>query len=347
MSKRPSTLKSSASFRSNPSYVLGIDVGGSNLRVALADMNGRLLGKWSTSTKRTDSPAMVIKQIQKGVNHLMQQAPAPSGSLFSAGVGAPGITDGNSGVVIATSYLQGWKNVPLRSLLQSALQVPVVIENDVRSGAVGEHWLGTARGVQDFVFLAIGTGIAAGVLVNGELVQGSDCTAGEVGYMLVPGVPEAAVQPGAPGSLESIIGGESIQLQWLQACNGTSVGLSNNLSPTEIFESAQAGDPLAKAVLDRTARILAYAIYNMSLVLNSSLFVLGGGVGASPLLLDATRSVLEQYSTPARPKLALASLGQDAQLMGTIRLALDVAESGIGFKAKKEARRQRNQTRGR
>lgn len=347
MSNRPSARKNSASFRSNRGYVVGIDVGGSNLRVALADMKGRVLGKWSTSTKRTDSPAMVIEQIQKGVNHLMQQASAPSPSLFSAGVGAPGITDKDSGVVVATSYLKGWKNVPLRSLLQSALQVPVVIENDVRLGAVGEHWLGAARGMRDFVFLAIGTGIAAGIFVNGELVQGRDCTAGEVGYMLVPGVPEAAVQPGAPGSLESIIGGESIRLQWLQACNGTSADLSNDRSPSQIFESAQAGDPLAKAVLDRTARILAYAIYNISLVVNSSLFVLGGGVGASPLLLDATQNVLERYGTPARPKLALASLGQGAQLMGTIRLALDVVESGIALRAAKEARGQRNQARGR
>ncbi len=337
-------LKPSVGSCADSGRVVGIDVGGSNLRVAVADKSGRVLGKWSTSTKRTDSPAMVIEQIRKGVGDLLRQASAPPRSLLSLGVGMPGITLRQSGVVVATSYLKGWRNVPLRSLLESALQVPVVIENDVRLGAIGEHWLGAARGIQDFVFLAIGTGIAAGIFVNGQLLHGSDGTAGEVGYMLVPGVPEAAAKPGAPGSLESVIGGEGIRQQWMQVCNGTRTKLPRNLSPTEIFEYAVARDPLAKTVLDRTARTLAYAIHDISLVLNSSLFVLGGGVGANALLLDATRNVLEQYSTPVPPKLALAGLGQDAQLMGTIRLALDHTESSIGPSAAKQARGKRRRT---
>ncbi|MGA8272658.1 MAG: ROK family transcriptional regulator [Candidatus Sulfotelmatobacter sp.] len=310
-------------------HVVGIDIGGSNLRIALADTKGTVLGRWSTSTKRRSSPDMVVEQIRIGVFYLLQQASVPRRSLLAVAAGAPGITNRDAGVVIATSYLKGWKNIPLRSLLESALGVPAVVENDVRLGAIGEHWLGAARGVRNFVFLAIGTGIAMGIFVNGQLVQGADGAAGEVGYMLVPETPELTRRRGKPGALESVIGGEGIKSQWRHSRNGKGASFQSNLSATEIFDRAHAGDPLAKSVLDRTARILASAVYNTSLILNSSLFVLGGGVGVNVPLRDATQRMLKRYNSLVPPKLALSGLGQDAQLMGTIRLALDKAESGV------------------
>ena len=215
--------------------------------------------------------------------------------------GAPGVTDADAGVVIATSYLKGWCDVPLRNLLESTLHVPASIENDVRVAAIGENWRGSARGVRDFAFLAIGTGIAAGIFVNGQIVHGKNWSAGEVGYMLVPGTPEAAAKPGMPGSLESVIGGEGIKSQWTRALNGNRDSLPRNLNATELFDYARKGNVLAKGVLDRSARILAYAIYNISLVLNCSLFVLGGGVG-SQFFFDggyATRSAVLQRTCPA------------------------------------------------
>jgi glucokinase len=307
-------------------YVVGVDIGGSNLRIALADMNGTVLGKWSTSTKRTSSPAMVIKQIREGVRHLLKHASVSRNSLRAVAVGAPGITDGDAGVVVATSYLKGWKAVPLRRLLESALRIPAVVENDVRMAAIGENWKGAARGVGNFVFLAIGTGIAAGVFANGRLIHGPDWTAGEVGYMHVPGAPEKAARRGAPGSLESVIGGEGIRKQWLRSRNGSGVQATRNLTATEIFEQARAGDFVAKGVLNHSAKILAYAVYNISLVLNCRLFILGGGVGMSAPLRDATQRFLSKYSEPVQAKLMVSSLGQDAQLVGAIRLALSRAD---------------------
>src|SRR6266851_830690 len=290
---RSSAGRRPGSVRINGGYghIIGVDIGGSNLRIALADMNGTVLGKWSTSTRKTSSPDMVIKQIRKG-----------------------------------------WKDVPLRSLLEAALRIPAAVENDVRLAAIGENWTGAARGLGNFVFLAIGTGIAAGIFANGKLVHGTDWTAGEIGYMHVPGTPEQAAKQGEPGSLESTIGGEGVRQQWLRCCNDTGVPLTRDLTATEIFEHAHAGDVLAESVLNRSAQVLAYAVYNISLVLNCALFVLGGGVGMSVPLRDATRRVLEQYCAPARPKLIISTLAQDAQLIGAIRLARNTAESCIGLK---------------
>ena len=312
-------------------HVVGVDIGASNLRVALADMNGTVLGKWSASTKRTSSPDMVIEQIRAGVKHLLQRASIARRSLLAVAAGAPGITDGDAGVVVATSYLRGWKDVPLRSLLESALRIPAAVENDVRMAAIGENWRGAAQGIGDFVFLAIGTGIAAGVFANGKLIHGADWTAGEIGYMHVPGGPEEAARHRDPGSLESVIGGEGIRQQWLRCSRETGAAVTRDLNATEIFERARAGDELAERILNRSAKMLAYAVYNISLILNCELFVLGGGVGMSRPFLDATRQLLQEYAEPVRPKLAVSSLGQDAQLIGAIRLALDKADSAIGL----------------
>jgi predicted NBD/HSP70 family sugar kinase len=308
-------------------HVVGVDIGGTNLRVALADMRGIIVGRWCASTKKSSSVEVVVRKIRDGVKHLSKQFSVPSRSLLAVAAGAPGITNADTGVVIATSNLKGWKNVPLTRLLESTLHIPAAIENDVRLGAVGENWVGAAQGVRDFVFLAVGTGIAAGIFVNGQLLRGPGHAAGEVGYMVVPGTSEAPVKRHMPGSLESAIGGEGIKQQWLRACGKRRTSTAQDLSATGIFYHAVTGDLHAKRVLEHTARILAYAVFNISVVLNSSLFVLGGGVGTSVPLLEATRRILEQYDELALPKLATSSLGQDAQLMGAIRLALDKAES--------------------
>ena len=333
----PELLKRSKSKTGPPSerlrldreqrYVIGVDIGGSNLRIALADVNGAVLGKWLASTKKTSSPKTVVAQIRAGVGHLVRESGVPRSSLLAVAAGAPGVTDRQQGMVFATSYLNGWKDVPLVRLLESALHLPAAIENDVKLAAIGENWIGAARGIPDFVFLAIGTGIAAGIFVNGRLVHGPKWVAGEVGYMIVPGTAEAPAKRGMPGSLESVIGGEGIKQQWRSATKKRHVR-DRDLTATGIFYDALRGDRRAKGVLEQSARILAYAVYNISTILNSSLFVLGGGVGMSATLLEATERILAKYTQPAQPKLILSSLGQDAQLMGAIRLALETAESG-------------------
>lgn len=312
-------------------YVVAVDIGGSNLRVALADSQGKILERWDASTKNTSSPEMVVQQIDEGVDHLLGKTGVSRKSLQAIAAGAPGVTDRQNGVVLATSYLGGWKNVPLSRLLQSALRLPAVVENDVKLAAVGEHWIGTAREVCDFVFLAIGTGIAAGIFVSGELLHGPEWVAGEVGYLMVPGTPVAPVGRGAPGSLESTIGGEGIRQNWFRSCDGQ--GVLNDLSATEIFRLATEGNATAQGVLEKSARILAYAVYNISAVLNSSLFVLGGGVGTSEPLLAATHGILQRYTQPVQPKLVASALGQDAQLLGAIRLALDVVSRRISARS--------------
>src|SRR5579862_361799 len=246
------TIPPSESPKTNRGYVLGVDIGGSNLRVALAETNGKILGKRSASTRETTSPEAVVEKIQDAAEQLLQESSISRGSLLAVAAGAPGITNADSGIVVATSFLKGWRDVPLRSLLESSLRIPAAVENDVRVAAIGEHWAGSARGVRNFVFLALGTGIAAGIFVDGKLVHGPDWAAGEVGYMHVPGTPEEPAKQGAPGSLESTIGGDGIRQQWLRHCSDAGVSVSRDLSATKIFELARAGDAQALKVLNQS-----------------------------------------------------------------------------------------------
>jgi glucokinase len=306
-------------------YVAGIDIGGTNLRLALADLSGNIVARSSSSTIGVRAADAVVKLICDGIDHLLQQASVPREALKAVGAGAPGVTDVDEGRVIATSYLMGWRDVPLAAMLEAALETPVAVDNDVNLAAVGESWLGAAQGARDFVFLAIGTGIGAGIVLNHSLFRGPGWSAGEIGYMLVPGTPNAPRKRDEPGALESMIGGEGIRTEWQKVWSADRTSLSQELTATEIFDAA-ASDALAQTILQQSARMLSHAIYNMSLILNCPLFVLGGGVGLHPALLSATQNMLMQWALRGRPQLIASQLGPDAQLMGALRVALDTAE---------------------
>jgi glucokinase len=308
-------------------YVAGIDIGATNLRLALSDRTGVVVARESASTAGIRGAAPVMALIGEGVKRLLRQVSAPRGALKAVGAGAPGITDVDAGVVIATSYLMGWRDVPLRAMLEDELNAPAAVDNDVNLAAIGESWAGAANGTSDFVFLAIGTGIGAGIVLNGKLFRGSQWAAGEIGYMLVPGTSHTPRSHGEPGALESIIGGEGIKSQWQSSWREDRTALPKDLTATEIFDHALARDPLAHTILQQSARMLSHAIYNINLVLNCPLFVLGGGVGMHPALCGATQKILKDWNMRGRPRLTPSTLGPEAQLMGALRLALDTVGS--------------------
>jgi glucokinase len=323
----PTDIQQNRLITPDSGYVVGVDIGGTNLRLALADMTGTVSARWSSSITDSRSVDAVMDLIQGGVEQLLQEASVPRSALRAIAAGAPGVTDVDTGIVIATSYLMGWRDVPFRHLLETALGVPAAVDNDVNLAALGEGWIGAAKGTSDFVFLAIGTGIGAGIVLDGRPYRGKAWSAGEIGYMLLPGTPDKPVERGKPGALEGIIGGEGVKEQWQHLWRQDGTTLPKDLTATEIFDAALVGDSMAQCILNQSARMLAYAIYNISLVLNCSLFVLGGGVGMHPALCDATRSILEPWSARAKSRLMPSALGAEAQLMGAIRLALDTALS--------------------
>jgi glucokinase len=315
-------------FNNTFGYVAGVDIGGTAVRVVLADLNGKIVGKWVAPIRGNSTPKRVAALVMRGIHQLERHHRVPAKKLMAVAAGAPGITDTRAGIVFSAPNLTNWEDVPLRQILEDSADVPVAIENDVNLGALGESWSGTARGVRNFVFMAIGTGIGAGIFVNGSLYHGSDWAAGEIGYLCVPGTEQTRLAIHRPGPLESVIGGRGIERMWRTSRNGShgrNSGKLRKLKATEIFDLAQSGDARARGVLMQTARILANAIADVSVILNTSLVVLGGRVGLHSALFEATMRILERNEV-ARPRLALSTLGEDAQLYGAIWLALKTAE---------------------
>jgi glucokinase len=327
--RRPSLLR----FNAARGYVMGVDIGRSVVRVGLADLKGGILEKWVADVPSHSAPESVARLIHEGILELQGRHGIAENKILALAAGVPGITDPMAGVVLSAPSLSSkWEATPLRNLLESKIGITCAVENDVNLAALGESWCGTACGVPNFVFLSIGTGVGAGIFVNGHLYHGSEYTAGEIGYLYVPGTEETPLALRRQGPLESVIGSKGIEQFWAKlnrsGQNNKKSSQNQRLEAIEIFDLAERGDKQARIVLQQTARILADAITNVCVILNSSLVVLGGRLGTHPALFEATRRILERNEF-SRPQLAVSSLGREAQLFGALWLALNVADARI------------------
>jgi len=312
-------------FNAQHGYVAGVDIGGTRLRMMLADLNGKAVAQWSTQfTEKQKAPKAVCTIIHEGLREMCRQAETTVRKILHLTAGAPGITDVDHGVVRSAPNLVGWDDVPLRAMLERETGIGTIAENDTNLAAVGEHWQGSARDIDNFVFIAMGTGVGAGIFLHGRLYHGAEWSAGEIGYLGVTGTLRESPQMRQTGQLERIIGGPGIEEQWsrrLKRDRRQSDRALSKLCASQIFDLAQEGDPLAIHVLTDTAQILADAIGTISLLFNPRLIVLGGGVGAHECLCRATEKFVAKNEF-AHPRLRSSSLGTQAQLFGAISLSL-------------------------
>jgi glucokinase len=315
---RPPTL---LRFNAHFGYVLGADLGGTRVRVALADLNGDFLAHAEEPTRKAPPRVRaVVEQIVRLSRQVVEMAGVRWRQVKAMAIGAPGITDVESGLVRHAPNLPGWRDVPLRRLLEEALRLPVHVDNDVNMAVLGEHWRGVARGRQNVVFIAVGAGIGAGLLINGALYRGATHAAGEVGYMLLD--PKALWQEFRElGFLELRASGPAL------AARARQVMQRSRLSDAKaIFEAARQGDVAAQRVVEEAIEYLGTAVANLATVLDPEMIVLGGGVSlAGEVLLDPIRAAIER-TVPARPAVVVSALKDQAQLYGAVFSALQLVE---------------------
>jgi glucokinase len=310
-------------FNAKHGYVAGADIGGTHLRMMLSDLNGESVAEWKTTLDAAGKDAgSVCRLIRSGLKAMCQSQGLTDAHIVHMTVGAPGTTDVEQGVVFSAPNLTDWNQVPLREMLESETGVQAMVENDTNLAAVGEHWRGAAKGVRDFVFIAMGTGVGSGVFLGGQLHHGATWSAGEIGYLGVPGLPREPVNVQRAGQLERSIGGEGIEHAWTERLgrSGRMDESLKSLRGVEIFELARKGDADAIAVLRFTATMLADVIATITLLLNPTLIVLGGGVGANEGLREETERLLQASNFP-HPAVRISELGTQAQLFGAISLS--------------------------
>jgi glucokinase len=317
-------------FNVRHGYVAAADIGGTRVRMLLADLGGNVITQSSVLLgERQKTPEGVCRLIVEGLKNACRQSGTPLRKVLHLTAGAPGITNVDTGVVLSAPNLDEWDEVPLRALLERGTGIPCLVENDTNLAAVGEYWRGAARGVDDFIFIALGTGVGAGIFVNGRLHRGAQWSAGEIGYLGVSGKKRTPMKMRELGQLEQAIGGGGIEEEWRRVLQRTGNGAKvEALKASQIFDLAAEGDRAAGEVVRYTSGILADAIADISLLLNPEVVVLGGGVGSHPELCRATERLVQRHEF-AQPVLRSSSLGTQAQLHGAVSVSLSAVEESI------------------
>jgi glucokinase len=323
-------------FNVRHGYVAAADIGGTRMRMMLADLGGNVITQSSVLlSAKQKSPECVCSLVVEGLRTMCRQSGTPLRKVLHLTAGAPGITNVETGVVLSAPNLDEWNNVPLRSLLEREAGIPCFVENDTNLAAVGEHWRGAARGVGSFIFIALGTGVGAGIFINGRLHRGAQWSAGEIGYLGVTGKRRTPMKVRELGQLEQAIGGGGIEEQWRRQLQRNTSGRGSvsveelkALNASRIFDLAAEGDRAAGEVMRYTSGILADAIADISLLLNPEVVVLGGGVGSHPQLRRVIEKLLQRHEF-AQPVLRSSSLGTQAQLHGAVSVSLTAVEEQI------------------
>ncbi len=287
--------------------VIAVDLGGTKLATALIDSAGKVSRRSKRPVTRADVRACV-KQIHEAVEDAASGGPAIRG----VGVIVPGIYFSDSGNVWAPN-LWGHDQVPFRSELERELNLAVVVDSDRAGYVIGERWLGAAKGLNDVVFLSIGTGIGAGIIAGGHLVRGAGEIAGAVGWFaLNPNFQEVYRSVGC----------------WEAESAGPALARRVHApSAEDVIEAARKSDAAAERAVEQTARYLGMGVANIVSLLNPEMIVLGGGLMQSAdLFLDTVKHVMAEWAQPVaarQVRITVTQLGEDAGLYGAARLAFD------------------------
>lgn len=291
-------------------YVIGIDIGGTNLVVgAVAEDGSKLLAQRSEPTRSEEGPDAVLSRLATIARETIADARRldPEGAIIGVGVGAPGPLDTRTGIVFLTPNL-GWVNLPLRQRMADLLDLPVSLDNDANCAIFGEWWMGAARNSRHVIGFTIGTGIGGGIIVDGRLYHGATDCAGEFGHTTID--PEGRhCKCGNYGCLEAYASGPAIALRTVEALGSGADsripamvnGDLSRVTAQTVYQAAQEGDELAQDVVRDTAKYLGVGVANLVNVFNPEIVVICGGVtqAGDSLFLPLRQEVNRRAFKPA------------------------------------------------
>ena len=317
---------------------IAIDVGGTSAKLALIGGQGRMFRMISLPTGRHVGIRPLVEALARHVKVLRLDAMAAPGRLIGLGVGVPGLVDARRGVVRYLVNIRGWRDVPLRRLLERATKLPVVVDNDVNVMTWGEFRWGAGRGCQSLVCVMLGTGVGGGIVLNGHLHRGWTFSAGEIGH--TPLTWDGPACPcGGRGCLERYIGNREIVALARRRLAGGRASLLRRLtggdlrriSPPLITQAALAGDGVSREVWQQVGRHLGLTLTTVVNFLNPERIVIGGGIAkAGPLLFPTIRATVRGRAMrgPSATKIVPARFGAQAGLVGAAAMVLAPETSG-------------------
>lgn len=315
-------------FNDASAAYLGLRFGVHTTTVAIADARGEVRAIRETPTPLDDAHAAIRAALEL-VDGALESAGLPRARLESVGVTVPGMVDTRSGIVALAPNL-GWSDVPIRDLLHQALGLPVVVHNVTNSGAIAEGRVGAAKGARSYIWVYVGSGLGAGIVIDGQVFAGTRGFSGEIGHCpVVDAGPECSC--GLRGCLETVASGLAIERIAEQAARSTEPTLlsecGSKLDATRVLDAARAGDAVARRILRDVGTNLGMGIAYLVSVLDPELVVLGGRVmEASEFILDSARESLARHTLRrSSVKVVSSALGDRAALIGSVLSAMDQA----------------------
>lgn len=309
-------------------YVIGVDLGGTQVRAIRCDAQGNILAHARTDTAATEGPGVVVRQIKRLIDEVIGDTPREL--LLGVGVGTPGPVDGRTGVIYEAPNLAGWIDVPLKSLLRDATGLPVTVGNDANVAALGEWRFGSGGGVDDFVYVTVSTGIGGGVIIDRGLLLGRKGIAGEVGHMVVQ-VDGPRCGCGNLGCWEALASGTALARRAAEAILAgepsmlRDVDAQSSLTAVHVALAAAAHDPLALRLMEREGEMIGIGLVNLLHLFSPEVIALGGGVMKSAdLLFPPMRRIIAEYAmAPYQDaRIELATLGDRTGVLGAAALVL-------------------------
>lgn len=321
--------------------VIGIDLGGTFIKGAALDRTGKILSEGRTVTEVAEGRERVLHNLI----HLIEELHGSGGaeSLAGVGLGVPGALDFKEGRIIESPNFPGWDDFPIRSAMEEAIGVPVILENDANAAAVGEGWVGAARNQENFLLITLGTGVGGGLVLGGKLWYGETGKAGEIGHMQI--VPDGLqCSCGAKGCLEVYASWSALvrmaQEEWsaLRSKGAIESARPDWKTALAVAEAAERADPVAKAAFTKMAFYLGIGIANVSNLLDLNYFVLSGGVSNAfplfeePLRQEVARRAFGMTEAEALKRIQIrrSLLGESAGMIGAGYLALQAAQEAEG-----------------
>ncbi len=312
-------------------YTIGIDLGGTNTKLALVNDEGRIVARRLISTGEYPAKKAFIEAISDCVKEILRSKRLAPKAVRGIGIGTPGLVDSRKGIVYSLTNIPGWHRVSLKKLLERSTRLPVFVDNDVNLMALGELKFGAGRRAKNIVCLTLGTGVGGGIIIGGRLYRGATLSAGEIGHIPI-NENGPCCNCGGRGCLERYVGNKyivALAARKIRQGKKTIVTklVNNDLSkvtPFILSKAAGRGDELAISIWQETGKHLGVALAGVVNLLNPEVIVIGGGVAnAGKVLFDALRKTVRERAMeiPAKAvKIVRAKLGQDAGIMGAVVL---------------------------
>ncbi|BCV22898.1 ROK family transcriptional regulator [Moorella sp. Hama-1] len=324
--RRPILLALNPNYR----YVAGVDLGKQEIGIALGNLNGDLIGETTLTFTHGEAGESVINRVAGAIKDLCRAKSIDSQLLAAIALAVPGVYDPATGLVKMVARSFDWEGLRPEKAFQAHFTAPVIVKNDVNTAALGEFWRGQGRGINNLAYISVGLGIGAGIILNGQLLEGCRGAAGEIGFMAL-GAEALQATYRQYGHLETIASTAAVVEQARRVVTTGKPGLLLGLCRGEISrldfrlvcQAASLGDEDARELLERMAGWVGLAVANLQQVLDVELIVVGGEVlAAGEIFLTKLRETVSAIISQS-PQILFSSLQEKTGLFGTFAVALD------------------------